>query len=107
MKIKLINEKSINENQCRPNSYQIHYTFVLSFFLLKVFNLPQSRTYTPQELTTQMPVGQMSVGEQLSMDQNTRLIHKGGPPWMCGQHIRASAGDNTGQNTKETHPIPG
>ena len=27
---------------------------------------------------------------------------------MCGQHnIRASAGDSTGQNTKDTHPIPG
>ena len=27
---------------------------------------------------------------------------------MCGQHnARASAGDNTGQNTKDTHPIPG
>ena len=27
---------------------------------------------------------------------------------MCGQHnMRASAGDNTGQNTKGTHPIPG
>ena len=27
---------------------------------------------------------------------------------MCGQHNgRASAEDNTGQNTKDTHPIPG
>ena len=27
---------------------------------------------------------------------------------MCGQHnVRASAEDNTGQNTKDTHPIPG
>ena len=27
---------------------------------------------------------------------------------MCCQHsIRASAGDNTGQNTKDTHLIPG
>ena len=27
---------------------------------------------------------------------------------MCGQHnIRASTEDNTGQNTKDTHPIPG
>ena len=27
---------------------------------------------------------------------------------MCGQHnVRASAGNNTGQNTKDTHPIPG
>ena len=27
---------------------------------------------------------------------------------MCGQrNVRASAEDNTGQNTKDTHPIPG
>ena len=27
---------------------------------------------------------------------------------MCGQHnVRASAEDNTGQNTKDTHPIAG
>ena len=27
---------------------------------------------------------------------------------MCGQLVRASARDNTGQNTtKDTHPIPG
>ena len=27
---------------------------------------------------------------------------------MCGQHnARASAGDNTGQSTKDTHPILG
>ena len=27
---------------------------------------------------------------------------------MYGQHnVRASAEDNTGQNTKDTHPIPG
>ena len=55
-----------------------------------------------------MSVGQMPVGEQQSLDQNTRQIHKGGPPWMCGQHnVRASAEDNTGQNTKDTHQIPG
>ena len=27
---------------------------------------------------------------------------------MCGQHnIRATARDNTGQNTNDTHPVPG
>ena len=27
---------------------------------------------------------------------------------MCGPHnVRASAGDNIGQNTRDTHPIPG
>ena len=51
-----------------------------------------------------MPVGQMPVGEQLSMERNTRQIHKGGPPWMCGQHnVRVSAGDSTGQNTDKGH----
>ena len=41
----------------------------------------------------------MPVGEQQSLDQNTRQIHKDGP-WLCGQHnVMASAGDNTGQNT--------
>ena len=55
-----------------------------------------------------MPLGQMPVGEEQSLDQNTRQIHKGGPPWMCGQHnVRAFTGDNAGQNTKDTHPIPG
>ena len=54
-----------------------------------------------------MPVGQMPVGEQQSLDQNTRQIHKGGPPWMYGHHnVRASAEDNTGQNTKDIHPKP-
>ena len=69
---------------------------------------PPRMWFTPPGLTTQMSVGQIPVGEQLSMDQNTRQIHKGGPPWMCGQHnVRASAGDSTGQNTTDTHPIPG
>ena len=45
-------------------------------------------------------------GEQQSLDQNTRQIHKGEPPWMCGQHIaRASAEDNTGQNTDKGHTL--
>ena len=50
-----------------------------------------------------MPVGQMPLGEQLSMEHNTRQTHKGGPPWMCSQHVRASAGDNAGQNTDKAH----
>ena len=38
------------------------------------------------------------------MDQNTRHIHKGGPPSMCGQHnVRASTGDSIGQNTDKGH----
>ena len=51
-----------------------------------------------------MPVGQMPVGEEQSLDQKSIQIHKGGPPWMCGQHnVRASAEDNTGQNTDKGH----
>ena len=53
----------------------------------------------PPGLTTQMPVGQMPVGEQQTVDQNARQIHKDGSSWMCGQHnVRATAGDNIGQN---------
>ena len=53
-------------------------------------------------------MGQLPVGEQQPLDQNTRQIDKGGPPWMCGQHnARASAEDNIRQNTKYTLPIPG
>ena len=49
-----------------------------------------------------MPVG----GGQPNVDKNTRQIHKSKPPWMCGYHkVKARAGDNTGQNTKNTHPI--
>ena len=44
--------------------------------------------------------------EQQTVDQDTRQVHKGGPPWMCGQHnVRAIARDNTEQNTKDTHPV--
>ena len=82
---------------------------LVSFFLLLVFTLPQSRNLHAPGLTTEMPLGQMPVGEQLSMDQNSRQIHKGGPAWMCGQHnVRASAEDNTWQNPDKGHtPIPG
>ena len=41
------------------------------------------------------------------VEQNTRQIHKGGPPWMYGQqNVRFTARDNTGQNIKDTHPVP-
>ena len=43
-----------------------------------------------------MPVGQMPVGGAKTVDQNTRQMYKGGPPWMCCQHnIIATARDNT------------
>ena len=42
-------------------------------------------------------------GLQQTVDQDTRQIHKGETPWMCGrQNVRATAGDNTEQNTKDT-----
>ena len=37
----------------------------------------------------------MHVGGATDCGQNTRQIHKGGPPWMCGQHNVATARDNT------------
>ena len=68
-------------------------------FLLRLFTLPQSRTYTPRDLQAKC-----LYGEQESLDRNTRQIHKAGPPWMCGQHnVRASAEDNTGQSTDKGH----
>ena len=37
---------------------------------------------------------------------HTRQEHKGGPPWICGKKIiRASARDNTGQNTKQGYTL--
>ena len=43
------------------------------------------------------------------MDQNTRQIHKVGPPYMCSQHnVRAPPEPHRTENkTKDTHPIPG
>ena len=42
-----------------------------------------------------------------TMDQNIRQIYKDGPPWICGQqNVRVYARDNTGQDTKDVHPIP-
>ena len=54
----------------------------------------------PPRLTTQMPVGQIPVREQQTVDQNTKQIHKGRPSWMCSQHnVRVTASGNTGLNT--------
>ena len=41
---------------------------------------PPIKDLHPPGLTTQIPVGQMPVGGAVAMDQNTRQIHKGGPP---------------------------
>ena len=52
------------------------------------------------ELTIQMPVVQMPVGGATDCGPNTG----GGTSWMCGQHnARATAKDNTGQNTDKGH----
>ena len=73
------------------------------FFFFPYLPSPNLRLTLPR-LTIQMPMDQMLAGEQQSLDQNTRQIHKDGSPWMCGQHgDRASAEDNTGQNTSKGH----
>ena len=76
--------------------------------LLRLFTLPQSRTYIPRDLQAKCPWARCLQGEQQSLNQNTREIHKGESPLMCGQHnVRASAEDNTRQNTfKGNTPNP-
>ena len=70
----------------------------------RLFTLPQSRTYTLRDLQPKCPWVRCLQGEQQSLDQNTRQIHKGGSPWMCDQHnVKASAGDNSGQHTDKGH----
>ena len=52
---------------------------LILLLLLRLFALPQSRTYTPPPgLTTQMPVGQMSVGGAtiFGPDQNFCTVGK-------------------------------
>ena len=52
----------------------------------------------------QMPAG-VAVATVFGPEQQTYTQR--GPPWMCGQHnVRASAGDNTGQNTDNEHTYP-
>ena len=45
-----------------------------------------------------MPVG----GGQQTVDQNTRQKYQGEPPV-----VRATVRDNTGNNIKDKHPVPG
>ena len=95
--------------------YVLHWSFNLVkylniplrlFHLLRLFTLCQSRTYTPG-IYNPNAASQMPVGEQYTVDQNSRQIHKGRAPWMCGQYnVRATTVDNIGQNTKDTHPVP-
>ena len=72
------------------------------FFRSLLFTLPLVGL-TPPGLRTKIPVGQISVGEQQTVDQNTRQIHTVGSPWMCDKcNIRATARYNTEQ-TQRTH----
>ena len=44
------------------------------------------------------------MGEQQTVNQNTREIHREGLPDICGQHnLRATIRDNTEQNTDKRH----
>ena len=45
--------------------------------LCVIYPHPPNVVFTPPGLTTQKPVGQMSVGEQQAVEQNTRQKHKG------------------------------
>ena len=78
-------QSAVIENCCYLT--EIDMPKILSFlFLSLLFMIPQGSTCTLR-------------------DQNTRQIHKGGPPWnVWSQHnVRATAKDNTGQNTDKWH----
>ena len=79
---------------------QLKENFVFSLLLwcrillLRLFTLPQSRTYNTNARESDACRGSNN------LDQNTRQIHKGGSTWMWGLHnVRAPAKGNTGQNT--------
>ena len=50
----------------------------------------------------------MPVKGALTLNQSARPVHKDGAPWICGQqNVKASARDNTGQDTdKGQTPSP-
>ena len=79
----------------------------LSFFISLLFTLPNVGL-TPPGHSSQIPVGQMPIWGATDVDQNTRQIHKGGPPWVWSKHnVSVSARDNTGQDTDVGHtPSP-
>ena len=59
-------------------------------------------------LTTQIPIGQIPVGEHRLWTRTLDRYTRTGLPEICAQQkIRATAWDNTGRNTKDTHWIPG
>ena len=74
-------------------------TQYLLILLLRLFTLPQSRTYNPNARGSDACRGSNSLWTR-TLDRYTRA----GLPEMYGQHNgRASAEDNTGQNTDNGH----
>ena len=86
-----INQKSSNLTQMKS----LILFFFLSFFLHLVFTLPLSGP--------QMSICQIPVGEQRSWTDTKKRASLN--LWSAECH--ATARDNTGQNTKVTHPVPG
>ena len=101
-------QKNFERFTWKPNA---HGTFWNVFFFFFVYLPSPNLGLTPPETYNPNARGSDACkGEQQSLGQNTRQIHKGEPPWMCGQHnVRASAKDNTQDRTqtKDTHSIPG
>ena len=62
-----------------PQEKKFECFILLLLLLLRLFTLPQCRTYTPGAYNLNS-VGKIPVGEQQIVDQNTRQTHKGGPP---------------------------
>ena len=71
-----------------------------SFFLLFIFTLPQCRTSN----TNASGIG-VCGGSNKTVDHNTkdRYRRMGLPECVIKHNVR----DNTGQNTKDIHPVPG
>ena len=55
------------------------YDIMNQFFVSLLFTLLDVGLTLPG-ITTQMPVDQIHVGQQQTLNQNTRQIHKGRPP---------------------------
>ena len=73
------------------------------FLSFSVIYPPQCRTYTSRDLQPKCPWVRCLLGEQQTVDQNTKQIQKGGPPWICGQHnVKVTSRVNTGQ-TQDTN----
>ena len=78
------------------------------FFFHLLFTLSPCRTYTPPQTCNPISRGSDAYRGARTLDQNTREIHKEGFPVIGGEQIvRATAKDDTRQNTKDTRPVPG